>query len=64
MTMASHTLVSDGDKIKTGEKTPANPQVIDGDVEPVPAEAGKTYYSKTSVFLMVLFAGLAIGSDG
>lgn len=27
-------------------------------------EPEKTYYSKLSVWLMVLFSGLAIGSDG
>lgn len=33
---------------------------------PSEAEAGrvKIYYSKTSVWLMVLYSGLAIGSDG
>lgn len=33
---------------------------------PSDAEAGsvKAYYSKTSVWLMVLYSGLAIGSDG
>lgn len=33
----------------------------------VDSEAGdveKTHYSKTSVWLMVLYSGLAIGSDG
>jgi hypothetical protein len=35
------------------------------DVEIATAEAPeKTYYSKLSVWLMVLFSGLAIGSDG
>lgn len=28
------------------------------------SEPEKTYYSKLSVWLMVLFSGLAIGSDG
>lgn len=28
------------------------------------AEPEKTYYSKASVWFMVLFSGLAIGSDG
>lgn len=27
-------------------------------------EAGKTFYSKVSVVMMVIFSGLAIGSDG
>ena len=36
-----------------------------GDVESQAAdEPEKTYYSKLSVWLMVLFSGLAIGSDG
>lgn len=35
------------------------------DVEIAPAEEQeKSYYSKLSVWLMVLFSGLAIGSDG
>lgn len=38
----------------------------DHDVETasVGEEASKTYYSKLSVWLMILFSGLAIGSDG
>lgn len=41
------------------------PAIMDGDLEVVPAEEPeKTYYSKVSVWLMVLFSGLAIGSDG
>lgn len=36
-----------------------------GDVEFQAADGPeKTYYSKLSVWLMVLFSGLAIGSDG
>lgn len=36
-----------------------------GDVEIQAADGPeKTYYSKLSVWLMVLFSGLAIGSDG
>lgn len=35
------------------------------DVEILPAdEPDKSYYNKLSVWLMVLFSGLAIGSDG
>ncbi|KAI3395853.1 hypothetical protein diail_790 [Diaporthe ilicicola] len=38
---------------------------VDGDVEiQAVEEPDKTYYSKLSVWLMVLFSGLAIGSDG
>lgn len=39
--------------------------VTDSDVEVgTSEEPEKTYYSKLSVWLMVLFSGLAIGSDG
>ena len=37
--------------------------VSDGDLEKRPAEE-KPRYSKLSVWLMVLYSGLAIGSDG
>jgi hypothetical protein len=35
-----------------------------GVVEIKSEEPEKTYYSKQSVWLMILFSGLAIGSDG
>lgn len=46
-------------------KGDASSAIVEGDVE-VQAVDGpdKTYYSKLSVWLMVLFSGLAIGSDG
>ncbi|KAK7755703.1 hypothetical protein SLS62_002314 [Diatrype stigma] len=34
------------------------------DIESVPAEPEKGHFSKVSVWLMILFSGLAIGSDG
>lgn len=41
------------------------PSVHGGDVEvQAPEEPEKKYYSKLSVWLMILFSGLAIGSDG
>jgi hypothetical protein len=43
---------------KTDEAEVEQGQVI------MDAEPQKTYYSKTSVWLMILFSGLAIGSDG
>lgn len=43
-------------------KTAALPTVENGEVESADKET--TYYSKLSVWLMVLFSGLAIGSDG
>lgn len=36
----------------------------DVEVASIIDEAGKAYYSKKSVWLMILFSGLAIGSDG
>lgn len=37
---------------------------IEGVTTVIEAEPEKSYYSKTSVWLMILFSGLAIGSDG
>lgn len=55
----------DGDKIGVAEETTVPAQSINhGDVETTAEEPDKTYYSKLSVWLMVLFSGLAIGSDG
>ena len=46
-------------------KAEAIVSVNSGDVETQsPDGAEKKYYSKLSVWLMVLFSGLAIGSDG
>lgn len=61
------TQVADGDRISVDKKTPAaddaavRTSIEAGDVENV---SEKTYYSKLSVWLMVIFSGLAIGSDG
>ncbi|KAJ4390185.1 hypothetical protein N0V93_007659 [Gnomoniopsis smithogilvyi] len=60
------TSLSNNDNIEVDEKkiAPA-PTIEDGDVEIQPVEEPeKTYYSKLSVWLMILFSGLAIGSDG
>jgi hypothetical protein len=54
------------------KKTPAvttvndakNDEAVPGEGSILEAEPEKTYYSKTSVWLMILFSGLAIGSDG
>ncbi|KAH9901778.1 metabolite transport protein [Xylariomycetidae sp. FL2044] len=53
-----------GDVNSTDEKDVG--QKVDTDVERVVVEEEpeKTYYSKLSVWLMILFSGLAIGSDG
>lgn len=44
----------------SAEKDKENVDIETGSV----AESVKGYYSKLSVWLMVLFSGLAIGSDG
>lgn len=56
----------DDDKIGVAEKTTLPAQAIEhGDIETQAAEELKEpYYSKLSVWLMILFSGLAIGSDG
>ncbi|KAI1339419.1 metabolite transport protein [Xylariaceae sp. FL0016] len=52
-----------GDAIVADEKKDAI-QRVDTDVETAHAEPEKGYYSRLSVWLMILFSGLAIGSDG
>lgn len=54
------------DKLNIDEKKAISiPPVENVDIETQPAEeTEKTYYSKLSVWMMVLFSGLAIGSDG
>ena len=47
----------DVDETEKGGRPSTTIEIEDG-------EPQKTYYSKTSVWLMVLFSGLAIGSDG
>lgn len=66
MHAAMATSAANPDKIEIDEKKVASPPTIEnGDVEIQPSEEPeKTYYSKLSVWLMVLFSGLAIGSDG
>lgn len=59
----------DDDTMPIEHKKIAEPEttttIHHGDVELQPGdEPDKTYYSKLSVWLMVLFSGLAIGSDG
>lgn len=48
------------------ESSPEKGEVVvsTGDEAISDAEPQKTYYSKQSVWLMILFSGLAIGSDG
>lgn len=55
------------DRLEVEEKKAIPPPAIQAtdDFElGVAEEPTKTYYSKLSVWLMVLFSGLAIGSDG
>lgn len=62
--MATTTGNVDNLEIEEKKVAPA-PVAEDVDLEIQPAEEPeKTYYSKLSVWLMVLFSGLAIGSDG
>lgn len=60
--------VAEDDKIQAAEKSVEPAPTVDngkGDVEiQTVGDADKGYYSKLSVWLMVLFSGLAIGSDG
>jgi hypothetical protein len=50
------------DSIVDGKKDGVSGVVEELDVEE--GEAHKTFYSKGSVIMMVIFSGLAIGSDG
>ena len=55
------------DTVKTEKKEAGNvaTSAASQDVEFAPAEEPeKNYFSKASVWLMILFSGLAIGSDG
>lgn len=57
------TTFAGSDKIATDDaKAAAN--VEKGEIDIMTEEPEKTYYSTVSVWLMVLFSGLAIGSDG
>ncbi|CAN8102019.1 unnamed protein product [Discula destructiva] len=63
--MASNVSNPDDNKVEIDAKIAPSPNVGNHDVEILRAEQPeKTYYSKLSVWLMVLFSGLAIGSDG
>lgn len=52
------------DKEKTTDQEKTTDDKKHDQTEAASVEAGKTYYSKLSVWLMILFSGLAIGSDG
>ena len=54
-------VVDQADKKSVEEKNALSAKAVD--VETV-EEPTKTYYSTLSVWLMILFSGLAIGSDG
>ena len=56
---------AEDDNIQAEKKPNISALAGDDDFEIHPAdEVEKTYLSKLSVWLMVLFSGLAIGSDG
>lgn len=48
--------------ISSGDREPE--KSVQDEVVEVDPEGGKERYSKLSVWLMVLYSGLAIGSDG
>lgn len=53
------------DRTSGDEKDVKDAQAIDvGDVESIEKGMGQAFYSKVSVYLMMLFSGLALGSDG
>ncbi|KZL65512.1 major facilitator superfamily transporter [Colletotrichum tofieldiae] len=56
--------VAGDDKITIDVKNTMRNGLKEGDVAILEEEPPKTYYSSLSVWLMVLFSGLAIGSDG
>jgi hypothetical protein len=64
--IATHSRAHDGDANDiTAPKTAAEQKTTieiseQGQIEDAP----KTYYSKLSIWLMILYSGLAIGSDG
>jgi hypothetical protein len=49
---------------KNESKVAAEKQAADVETGSVDEESPKGYYSKLSVWLMILFSGLALGSDG
>ncbi|KAL0940211.1 major facilitator superfamily transporter [Colletotrichum truncatum] len=51
-------------QVTTGDKKVNRDNEHNGKVDIIAEESEKTYYSTLSVWLMVLFSGLAIGSDG
>lgn len=61
---ASRTQDENADQISAGKATEAKDTTVEisehGQVE----EAPKTYYSKLSIWLVIIYSGLAIGSDG
>ena len=61
---ASNTHDKTADQISASRPTEAKKTTIEisehGQVE----EAPKTYYSKLSIWLVIIYSGLAIGSDG
>lgn len=65
VTMESSTRSPADEHVEIDEKIAPAPTVDHGVGEILPAEnLEKTYYSKLSVWLMILFSGIAIGSDG
>ncbi|KAI1493373.1 metabolite transport protein [Biscogniauxia mediterranea] len=55
---------TDGNNVTSADEKKVGFRGDDASVEHVLEEPQKSYYSKVSVWLMILFSGLAIGSDG
>ncbi|KAI0602683.1 metabolite transport protein [Biscogniauxia sp. FL1348] len=55
---------TDGSNVASADEKKVGFQRDDASIEHVLEEPQKGYYSKVSVWLMILFSGLAIGSDG
>ena len=54
----------DNDQIAATKSTVAKDTTIETSEHGQVEEAPKTYYSKLSIWLVIIYSGLAIGSDG
>jgi hypothetical protein len=61
---ASRPQDEDNDQIAAAKSTAAKDTTIEVSEHGQVEEAPKTYYSKLSIWLVIIYSGLAIGSDG
>jgi hypothetical protein len=61
---ASNTHDENADQISAAKPTEAKDTTIEISDHGQADEAPKTYYSKLSIWLVIIYSGLAIGSDG